>query len=241
MKIANRMELLDRLGRLLQERYTFAEIDLVLKAARLGNLETSDRRDSKWVYSKERLASVSDAELIRFAKELDLPVDVGPNERPDLADLELAQRFGEPPDAWRDSDQFRLFVSHISKHKRRAHRLKEALELYGISAFVAHDDIRPTKRWREEILKALNSMDAFVAVLSDGFSKSVWCNQEIGFAVGMRAKIISFRMEEDPPGFLGDAQALPWRKGKMAEDIAKEIFELLQSDPSTKARLTGLN
>jgi hypothetical protein len=111
------------------------------------------------------------------------------------------------------------------------------LKPYGVAAFVAHDDIRPTKQWREEILKALSTMDAFVAMLTDGFAQSVWCNQEIGFAVAMRAKIISFRMEEDPPGFLGDAQALPWRDGKMAEDVAKEIHGLLLSDPSTKIRL----
>lgn len=80
-------------------------------------------------------------------------------------------------------------------------------------------------------------MDAFVAVLTSGFSQSVWCNQEIGFAIAKRTSIISFKMEEDPPGLLGDAQALPWRRGKMAEDIAKEIYNLLESDPSTKARL----
>jgi hypothetical protein len=237
MKIADRMVLLDRLGRTLQERYTFNEIDLVLRAARLNGLQPSDRRDSKWVYSKERLASVEDAELIRLAKELDLPVESGSNQGVSLADLELAQKFGEPPDAWRDCDDFRLFVSHISTHKKRAHRLKEALAPYGVAAFVAHDDIRPTKQWREEILKALNTMDGFVAVLTEGFSQSVWCNQEVGFAIAMRAKIISFKMEEDPPGFLGDAQALPWRRGKMAEDIAREIYELLSSDPSTKLRL----
>lgn len=237
MRIADRMALLDRLGRTLQERYTFSEIDLVLKAARLTGLLPSDRRDSKWVYSKERLAGVNDAELIQLSKELDLPVGGDPNQVVSLADLELAQKFGEPPDTWRDTDDFRLFVSHISKHKKRAHRLKEALAPYGVAAFVAHDDIRPTKLWREEILKALNTMDAFVAVLTRDFSHSVWCNQEIGFAIATRAKIISFKMEEDPPGFLGDTQALPWRQGKMAEDIALEIYELLSSDPSTKARL----
>lgn len=237
MKISDRMALLDRVGRTLQQRYTFSEIDLVLQAARLSGLQVSARQDSKWVYSKERLAGVGDSELIRFAKELDLPLDVGQTQPLSLADLELAQRFGERPDAWRDTDDLRLFISHISKHKHRAHRLKEALAPFGVAAFVAHDDIRPTRQWREEILKALNTMDAFVAVLTKGFAESVWCNQEVGFAIAARTKTISFKMEEDPPGFLGDAQALPWRKGKMAEDIASEIYDLLASDPSTNARL----
>jgi hypothetical protein len=75
MKISDRMALLDRIGRTLQQRYTFSEIDIVLRAAHLSGLQASARQDSKWAYTKERLAGVSDNELIRFAKELDLPVD----------------------------------------------------------------------------------------------------------------------------------------------------------------------
>jgi hypothetical protein len=33
--------------------------------------------------------------------------------------------------------------------------LKERLHLYGVSALVAHEDIRPTKDWQDEIESAL--------------------------------------------------------------------------------------
>jgi hypothetical protein len=37
-----------------------------------------------------------------------------------------------------------LFMSHVSAHKVAVSDLKQALRLYGVSAFVAHEDIEPT-------------------------------------------------------------------------------------------------
>jgi hypothetical protein len=52
-------------------------------------------------------------------------------------------------------------------------------------------------------------MDAFLAIHTEGFSKSVWTQQEIGFAGARGVKIISFKMGEDPTGFISKHQALP--------------------------------
>src|SRR5688572_20675489 len=74
---------------------------------------------------------------------------------------------------------FRLFVSHVSKNKRSANLLKTFLQPYGITTFVAHDDIELTKEWPEELEKALLSMEAMVAILAPGFQQSDWCDQEV--------------------------------------------------------------
>jgi hypothetical protein len=79
-------------------------------------------------------------------------------------------------------------------------------------------------------------MDAFIAVLTPGFSKSVWTQQEIGFAVCRGVKVISFKMGEDPAGFLGHEQALP-RQRRTAEQVAEEIDSLLSKDPRTTEKL----
>jgi TIR domain len=79
---------------------------------------------------------------------------------------------------WTDG-QFRLFLSHKSDIKKEAHSLKETLRAYGISAFVAHDDIVPTKEWQEEIENALATMDGFAALLTSGFHDSNWTDQEV--------------------------------------------------------------
>jgi len=64
-------------------------------------------------------------------------------------------------------------------------------------------------------------MDAFLAIHTLGFKDSFWTQQEIGFAVGRSMKIISFKMGEDPTGFISKHQALP-RRGRTAEEIARE-------------------
>jgi hypothetical protein len=80
-------------------------------------------------------------------------------------------------------DYFRLFISHVHTSKKSAVNLKNALKQYAISCFVAHEDIIPTHEWHEEILRALNSMDALAAILTNDFNDSKWTDQEVGFAV----------------------------------------------------------
>jgi len=67
---------------------------------------------------------------------------------------------------------FRVFLSHVSDVKMQAARLKDGLEGYGISAFLAHKDIRPAKLWKEEIKKALNTMEAVVTLQTLGCQDS---------------------------------------------------------------------
>ena len=54
------------------------------------------------------------------------------------------------PSCW-DEGLFRLFISHIAKHREFAHDVRRELLTYGISAFVAHHDIEPTKEWQRVI------------------------------------------------------------------------------------------
>jgi hypothetical protein len=79
-------------------------------------------------------------------------------------------------------------------------------------------------------------MDAFIAVHTPNFSKSIWTQQEIGFAVGRNIKIISIKMGEDPTGFISKNQALP-RKNRTAEEIASEINSLLLADEETAGKI----
>ena len=62
--------------------------------------------------------------------------------------------------------------------------------------------------------------------------------QEIGFAIGRGLKIISFKMGEDPTGFISKHQALA-RGGRTAEEVAHEIDRLMADDELTAAKLMG--
>lgn len=227
---SKRMAFLDTIGRELQRRFTFSELDIYLKASRVKGLLESDRSDSKWVYAKERLSGISDQDILKIARDLDLIEQDGSNEE--------VEPIFKRPENWREHDRFRLFLSHVSRNKENAHRLKDELEGYGIHSFVAHDDIEPTALWAEEIIRALHTMEGFVAILSEGFKDSAWCNQETGFAIAKGIKTISFKMgKEDPPGFMGAEQALNRKKGENAQDAAEKIVRLLWKDQRTKDRL----
>lgn len=130
------------------------------------------------------------------------------------------------PDAekriWGD-EGFRLFLSHKTEVKQNTAKLKQDLKFYGVSCFVAHEDILPTQEWQNEIESALCSMDALVALMTEGFHDSLWTDQEVGFAFGRGVPILSVRLGKDPYGFIGKFQALTctW------ESAAKEIVKIL--------------
>ena len=139
-------------------------------------------------------------------------------------------------DIWK-SGHIRLFISHCAKHRKKVRDLADALEDYGISAFVAHDKIKPMEKWQNEILKGLETMEIMLAFVTDGFHKSVWTNQEIGFALGRNIPILSLKLEEtDPEGFTGSEQAL---KGNLENPTASvpKIYELLWEKLANRSRL----
>lgn len=129
-----------------------------------------------------------------------------------------------------------LFISHRDSIKKSANLIKEKLQFYGVSSFVAHEDIKPSAEWIKEIEKALFSMDALLALLSDGFSSSVWTNQEVGVAYGRGKFIVSVRLGEDPQGFVGKFQALRPKKNEESE-IAKQVVAHLLTNEKTKQNM----
>ncbi|HOC94362.1 MAG TPA: toll/interleukin-1 receptor domain-containing protein [bacterium] len=133
-------------------------------------------------------------------------------------------------------DYFRLFISHKDEYKSEATKLSKALEFYGISCFVAHENIHPIEEWQHEIEKALFSMDAFMALLTDNFPNSQWTDQEIGIAIGRRTPIVPVRLGIDPYGFIGKYQGL---KGKdiSPHRLANQIFNTLIEKRYLKDRL----
>ena len=121
----------------------------------------------------------------------------------------------------------RVFISHRDAHKAEARELSEALEDYGMACFVAHDTIQPRKLWRSEILKGLRTMEVMVLFLTDDFQDSLYCNQEVGYALGSGVPIISLKLgQKDPPGFVSEEQAA---RGSITKPIeaAKKLFPLI--------------
>ncbi|MBE7548459.1 MAG: toll/interleukin-1 receptor domain-containing protein [Planctomycetia bacterium] len=123
------------------------------------------------------------------------------------------------------NEGYRVFLSHKNEVKKETAQLKEKLNLFGISGFVAHEDIHPTKEWQSEIENALFSMDAFVALMTEGFHDSFWTDQEVGVAFGRGVPIISVKLGNDPYGFIGKFQALSCSWDTAAKEIVKILVK----------------
>lgn len=137
---------------------------------------------------------------------------------------------------WGDKG-FRVFLSHKTEVKKQTAQLKAKLKLFGISCFVAHEDIDPTQEWQTEIENALNTMDSFIALLTDSFHDSNWTDQEVGFAFGKGVPIISVRLERDPYGFIGKFQAL---SSSWIEAPDKIVQILIKNDAMVNAYIEAI-
>ena len=129
----------------------------------------------------------------------------------------------------------RVFLSHTAEYKTTATEVKEHLKHYGITCFVAHEDIQPLQEWQSEIEVALLTMDALIALLTEGFRGSDWTDQEIGVAIGRQVPIFPIRMGEDPYGFIGMYQALQGA-GKTPIAIGDEILGQIMQNGSLMER-----
>ena len=130
----------------------------------------------------------------------------------------------------------KVFISHATSTRPIAGKLRDLLANRGVSAFVAHEDIQPTAQWQEVILDALSSMDMFLAILSQDFCESPYCDQELGFAIAERRRREDAHHERpltimavtcdntDPYGFLRGEQAA---KVRHVTDIPSKVLEVL--------------
>ena len=225
MKKLEKIDLISQIGRELQSRMSYVDIDSFLSEFNV-NIKSKkiSGTNSKWVYVKEVLAGEPDELIIKIADELGLKHNYI------LQSLSVNET-----DFWLPN-HFKLFLSHIASFKEKTHLLKISLLKYGISSFVAHDDIEPTREWQDEIEKALFTLDALAAILLPNFHESKWTDQEIGVAIGRNKLVIPIRKGIDPYGFIGKYQGFN-SQGKTIDQVAKGIAEILFSHKLTNSKM----
>lgn len=138
-------------------------------------------------------------------------------------------------DFWKEG-YLRVFISHLSTNRERMSALKAGLSNWGVSAFIAHEDIKSSREWRDEVEAGLETMDVLVAVVEPGFKESDWCSQEVGYALGRKVDIIPLRAGLDPFGFFGKYQGIQI-KGKLPDRVANEIVQALLNKPKHRTQL----
>jgi hypothetical protein len=224
MKKLDKINLIDMIASKLQEQMTFVEIDSYFETYNIPT-DHEPSYNSKRVYVKEVLPKIDDEIILQISEELKLSHNYGKS-------VPKPQKLIEDSELWKPG-HFRLFLSHLASFKITISCLKIELEKFGISSFVAHEDIEPAKEWQIEIEKGLFSMDALCAILMPGFNESKWTDQEIGVGIGRDVLIIPVRRDMDPYGFIGKYQGIQ-SKGKNIGKVAESIFKIICSHPKTK-------
>lgn len=101
-----------------------------------------------------------------------------------------------------------VFLSYANENKDIAGNVKRCFEYYGVSAFLAHEDIEFGEEWTREIFSALDLTQVLVVILTDEAKRSSYVNQEIGYAMSRGILILPFKIDVDPFGFTSRIQAL---------------------------------
>jgi len=174
-------------------------------------------------YLLEMLRQGTDEQLSSLAQHVGFGADGGVSPR------------REDPSFWR-SGLLKVFVSHLATHREYAEELQAELVGYGISCFIAHNDIEPTQEWQTQIETALATCDALVALLHKDFHTSNWTDQEIGFAMGRGVPVYSVRFGQDPYGFVGRFQAFNGNN-KSPKMVAKELFDAYLKSKQLQGRM----
>lgn len=221
------VRLIDQIGRKLQDEMTFDGIRQYLPGFGVDIDRPTSGYNSKWRFVKDLLGPEPVDRVLDIADDLDIAH--GLRRGPGRSLIET--KFWLP-------GYFKLFLSHVSVFKVQTSKLQTALKRFGVSAFVAHEDIEPTLEWQSEIEKALFSMDALAAVLSPGFHESKWTDQEVGVAIGRDVLVLALRVGVDPYGFIGKHQGVQ-AKGKKPGEVAEMIFEILARNSATTGTMAN--
>lgn len=139
---------------------------------------------------------------------------------------------------WKTDLPTKVFLSHQNEDKVFLSEVKAFLDSnFGVEAFLAHEDIHPTKTWRDTIKNALSTADMLVAYLSPQFHQSEWCDQEVGWALGRRIPVMPVqpRQEVGRNGFMEERQHERMNRATTLESywLAKQIYTALKDNPKT--------
>lgn len=227
MKPGDKIKLIKSLSKRLSDVGDWEEIDLTLRVFGLPWTDawngSRTNENGMYKYCLEMLESGDEDNLRTLEQYLE-----GKDAAPETSIHELSG-------PWQPQ-RFKLFISHITADKILVSDVKVKLAKFGIDCFVAHEDIRPSKKWMDEIILALDTCDALSAFISEDYHKSSWTDQEVGYCIRRRILILPIGLGFTPYGFMGVYQGAQC-KGMDAERISETIFTALITNQRTKARM----
>ncbi len=144
--------------------------------------------------------------------------------------IRRGKAFGTKP-----KERIQAFLSYSTKDKHVAGNVKQHLEYWGVNVFLAHEDIRPSRQWQDEIIKRLKECHVFMPLLTKNFRQSDWTDQESGMAVVESKTIIPLTVDIMPYGFLGRYQGFKLDADAIEHDC-REIFLEMRNNERLRER-----
>jgi hypothetical protein len=137
---------------------------------------------------------------------------------------EDSQVFKPATGAERAHEKKLLFFSYSSKDSKKIGEICDILtKEYNYDLFRAHDTIKVTREWRDEIKKNLANCDGLVAYITRHFRRSEWTYQECGWIAGRDIPIYSlFIIKKIPDGFIEERQRTRINEKMNAKEVAKK-------------------
>jgi len=149
--------------------------------------------------------------------------------------------------AHRDSSELeqrppiKIFLSYATEDKIVVRETAVALSDLGLATFLALRDFRPAAEWLPRLEHELTTSDALAAFLSPAFRASAWADQEVGYAVAKKKKLLPIQLDlvSVPHGFIEPYQAI-LASEMTSRDIAVSIFDSLSDYDDTSLYLKYL-
>ncbi len=105
------------------------------------------------------------------------------------------------------------FISYSFKDRQEADQINKCLRTININGFMAHEHIQTSRKWADEIMKAISQTHIFISLWSKNYIESSWCLQESGIAAHRyfndEIALISLSIDREtmPKGALSSYQA----------------------------------
>lgn len=130
-----------------------------------------------------------------------------------------------------------FFISHSTSNKSELQKIRDSIDGKIIEHIVLRaiviDPLLGTPSLSEEVKNGLEQSDFFIVVITKESRKSIWVNQEIGYAFG---KFASTRILP-----IVKRRQLPWIQGFITRDKVGAIFEKDSIEPAIQKLKNDLN
>jgi hypothetical protein len=134
----------------------------------------------------------------------------------------------------------KAFISHASQDREVAERICSFLEERGIHCWIAPRDVRPGRKYGEEIVDGIQSADAVVLVLTENANSSTFVEREIERAVSYGKPTLPVRVREVQPSrslelFISNAHWIDAWKPPMEQYLDRLADSIRSLSPETGA------